>query len=222
LSVVAFSTSKALATEVAKLDHQSEFLLVAPPPKRSAQLMRPLWRDLILQVWGGDLLKCPCCAGTMKVMRPILRREEVKFFLQLHGLWEGLVCLPRPPPPPFDIESLRRIEPPWTAIKEWIAAAPLWPCSQQDPPPDLVIMIRRPRAAIAFPMTNPTSIGSTVPESPMSLPGIGSTKARYGNPRKSNWTTVASWCSNTPDKQAKNRCQKRSWQGGLESYAPDQ
>ncbi|MFN4804850.1 MAG: transposase [Akkermansiaceae bacterium] len=102
------------------VNHQSEFLLIEPPAKRSARLMRPLWRDLILQVWGGDPLKCPCCAGTMKVMRPILRREEVKFFLQLHGLWEGLVCLPRPPPPPFDIETLRRIEPPWTAIKEWI------------------------------------------------------------------------------------------------------
>lgn len=104
----------------AKSDHQSELLLVEPPPKRSARLMRPLWRDLILQVWGGDPLKCPCCTGTMKVMRPTLKREEVEFFLRLHGLWEGLVRLPRPPPPPFDIESLQRIEPPWRAIKEWI------------------------------------------------------------------------------------------------------
>jgi hypothetical protein len=82
--------------------------------------MRPLWRDLILQVWGGDPLECPCCHGTMKIMRPVLRREEVEFFLRLHGLWEDVVRLPRPPPPPFDIESLQRIEPPWRAVKEWI------------------------------------------------------------------------------------------------------
>lgn len=104
----------------AKSDHQSEFLLVEPPPKRSARLMRPLWRDLILQVWDGDPLECPCCQGTMKIMRPVLRREEVEFFLRLHGLWEGVVNLPRSPPPPFDIENLQRIEPPWRAIKEWI------------------------------------------------------------------------------------------------------
>jgi len=46
--------------------------------------------------------------------------EEVEFFLRLHGLWEGMVNLPRPPPLPFEIESLQRTEPPWTAIKEWI------------------------------------------------------------------------------------------------------
>jgi len=99
--------------------------------------MRPLWRDLILQVWGGDPLECPCCHGTMKIKRPVLRREEVEFFLRLHGLWEDVVRLPRPPPPPFDIENLQRIEPPWRAIKEWIAVAPLWPWRMQDPPPDL-------------------------------------------------------------------------------------
>ena len=121
----------------AKSDHQSVFLLVEPPPKRSARLMRPLWRDLILKVWGGDPLECPCCHGTMKIKRPVLRREEVEFFLRLHGLWEGVVHLPRPPPPPFDIENLQRIVPPWRAIKEWIAVAPLWPCRMQDPPPDL-------------------------------------------------------------------------------------
>ena len=101
-------------------NYQSELLLVEPPPKRSARLMRPLWRDLILQVWGGDPLECPCCHGTMKIKRPVLRREEVEFFLRLHGLWEGVVHLPRPPPPPFDIENLQRIVPPWRAIKEWI------------------------------------------------------------------------------------------------------
>jgi hypothetical protein len=43
-----------------------------------------------------------------------------QFFLRLHGLWEGLIQLPRPPPPPFDIETMEPIEPPWLAIKEWI------------------------------------------------------------------------------------------------------
>mgnify|MGYP001816238168 CR=1 FL=1 len=27
---------------------------------------------------------------------------------------------PRPPPPPFDIETMEPIEPPWRAVKEWI------------------------------------------------------------------------------------------------------
>ena len=82
--------------------------------------MRPLWRDLILQVWGGDPLQCPCCKGTMKSVRQVIRREEVEFLLRLHGLWEGIIQLPRPPPPPFDIDTMEPIEPPWQAIKEWI------------------------------------------------------------------------------------------------------
>ncbi|MFT5109366.1 MAG: hypothetical protein ACI9UA_005013 [Pseudoalteromonas tetraodonis] len=61
--------------------------------------MRPLWRDLILKVWGGDPLLCPCCNGTMKVTGTMIRREEVEFFLRLHGLWQGIIHLPRPPPP---------------------------------------------------------------------------------------------------------------------------
>ncbi|HRE00073.1 MAG TPA: amidase family protein, partial [Ilumatobacteraceae bacterium] len=31
---------------------------------------------------------------------------EVEFFLRLHGLWEGVVALPPPPEPPFDIETM--------------------------------------------------------------------------------------------------------------------
>jgi hypothetical protein len=56
----------------------------------------------------------------MKPVRKVIRREEIQFFLRLHGLWEGIVTLPRPPPPPFDIETMEPIEPPWQAIKEWI------------------------------------------------------------------------------------------------------
>jgi len=63
----------------------------------------------------------------MKVTGTRIRREEIEFFLRLHGLWQGIIHLPRPrprpPPPPFDIdtmEPIEPIEPPWQAIKEWI------------------------------------------------------------------------------------------------------
>jgi len=39
--------------------------LIPPPPKASAKAMRPLWRDLILSVWGADPLQCPCGKGIM-------------------------------------------------------------------------------------------------------------------------------------------------------------
>jgi hypothetical protein len=90
------------------------------PAKQSARDMRPLWRDLILQTWGSDPRECPCCKGTMKPVRKVIRREEIQFFLRLHGLWEGIIELPRPPPPPFDIKNMEPIEPPWQAIQEWI------------------------------------------------------------------------------------------------------
>jgi len=38
------------------------------------------------------------------------------------GLWEGLVSLPPPPDPPFDIETFEPIDPPWQAIRAWIPA----------------------------------------------------------------------------------------------------
>jgi hypothetical protein len=89
------------------------------------------------------------------------------------------------------------IEPPWQAIKEWIAAAPLWPCGQQDSPPDLVWMMHRKNAAKAFLATNPTSTDSIAP-------GIhpipkDSTKAKHSRHLKSIWTMIASWFSNTPE-----------------------
>jgi hypothetical protein len=43
----------------------AQILLIPAPPKRRARDMRPLWRDLIIKVWGGDPLQCPCCKGTM-------------------------------------------------------------------------------------------------------------------------------------------------------------
>ena len=50
--------------------------LPQPDPK-SARTLRPLWRDLIMKIWGEDPLVCPCCKGTMKVVRTMIRREEV-------------------------------------------------------------------------------------------------------------------------------------------------
>ena len=99
---------------------QSEILLVPAPPKQSAKSMRPLWRDMILKVWGADPLQCPCCKAPMKLAGAVKRPEQIEFFLRLHGLWEGIIQLPRPPPPPFDIKTMEPIEPPWQAIKEWI------------------------------------------------------------------------------------------------------
>ncbi|MCP5538289.1 MAG: transposase [Akkermansiaceae bacterium] len=101
-------------------DKPVQILLIPAPPKHSARDMRPLWRDLILKVWGGDPLQCPCCKGTMKPVRTHLHPGEIEFFLRLYGLWEGVIKLPRPPPPPFDIETMDPIEPPWKAVKEWI------------------------------------------------------------------------------------------------------
>ena len=82
------------------------FILPAPEPK-SHRALRPLWRDLILKTWGEDPQRCPCCKGKMKNVGTIVRFEEIEFFLRLHGLWEGIISLPPPPDPPFDIEKRR-------------------------------------------------------------------------------------------------------------------
>ncbi|MDE0859639.1 MAG: hypothetical protein OSA93_05735 [Akkermansiaceae bacterium] len=39
--------------------------------------MRPLWRDLILKVWGGDPLQCPCCKGTTMPVRKVLPPKAI-------------------------------------------------------------------------------------------------------------------------------------------------
>jgi hypothetical protein len=107
-------------------------------------------------------------------------------------LWEDLIQLPRPPPPPFDIKTMNQAN------------------------------RRGRRSRNESPMTNLTSTGSTVLGIRPILTQTGSTKARHGSPRKSNWTTAGRWFSNTPDparRSQKNRCQKRSWQSGTHSYA---
>ena len=92
------------------------FILPAPGPK-SHRALRPLWRDLILKTWGEDPQRCPCCKGKMKNVGTIVKKEEIEFFLLLHGLWEGIISLPPPPDPPFDIEKRRGSEAFWTEAK---------------------------------------------------------------------------------------------------------
>jgi hypothetical protein len=117
------------------------FILPAPEP-RSGRFLRPLWRDLIMKVWGEDPHKCPCCPGTMRVVGTMIRRAEVEFFLRLHGLWEAIVALPPPPEPPFDVETMEPIEVPPHAIwrddfedfgpDRWTEVDPAWTAPELD------------------------------------------------------------------------------------------
>jgi hypothetical protein len=64
----------------------AEILLVPAPPKQSARDMRSLWRDLILKVWGGDPLECPCCKAPMKLAGAVKRPEQVEKRRRLVGV----------------------------------------------------------------------------------------------------------------------------------------
>ena len=48
----------------------------------------------------------------MKVVDKVLRPEEIEFFLKLHNLWEGILAIPPPPDPPFDVETMEPIRNP--------------------------------------------------------------------------------------------------------------
>ena len=48
----------------------------------------------------------------MKVRGTLTRPEEIQFFLRLHGMWEGILDIPPPPDPPYDIETLEPIRVP--------------------------------------------------------------------------------------------------------------
>ena len=65
-----------------------------------------------MRVWGEDPLLCPKCKTTMKVAGKVIRPEEVEFFLRLFDLWEGVLAIPPPPDPPFDVETLEQIRTP--------------------------------------------------------------------------------------------------------------
>ncbi len=60
----------------------------------------------------------------MELVGAVKRPEQIEFFLRLHGLWEGIIQLPRPPPPP----------------QEFLETRPAERCSQRmktaDNPPD--------------------------------------------------------------------------------------
>jgi hypothetical protein len=86
--------------------------VVAAPHASSARALRPLWRDLIRRVWGTDPLECPECKATMRAIDTFFRPEEIEFLLRLLGLWEGIIDIPPPPAPPFDVETMEPIEPP--------------------------------------------------------------------------------------------------------------
>ena len=42
----------------------------------------------------------------MKNVGTIIGRAEIEFFLRLWGMWEGIISLPPPPDPSFDIETM--------------------------------------------------------------------------------------------------------------------
>ncbi len=112
-------------TQSSEASSNTETLFILPAPERqSNRAFKPLWRDLILKTWGEDPLRCPCCRGTMKNAGMLLRRSEIEFFLRLHGLWEGIIALPPPPDPPFNIETMEPIDIPLT-----------WSWSDQIGPP---------------------------------------------------------------------------------------
>lgn len=73
---------------------------------------------LVLNLAGGDPLELPMLRGYHETCPPVIRREEIEFFLRLYGLWESIIQLARPPPPPFDIDTMEPIELPWQATKE--------------------------------------------------------------------------------------------------------
>ena len=74
----------------------------------------------------------------MKVAGTMIRRDEVEFFLRLHGMWEGIIALPPPPDPPYDIETMEPLAAPpkwgWTDEAEappaewWAGEEPAWHC----------------------------------------------------------------------------------------------
>ena len=160
------------------VESATEILLIPPPPKQSARAMRPLWRDLILKVWGADPLQCPCCKTDMKLTGLVRRPEQIEFFLRLYGLWEGIIDIPPPPRPPFDIETFEPIEPPWQAIKEWIP----------DDQPDLD-WFNQPRKQPSDP--NPDRFG----QSPQGALASRQRDSDDGNP-------AANWLDQSPAWQA--------------------
>jgi len=78
----------------------------------------------------------------MSVVGTTIRRAEVEFFLRLHGLWEGVIALPPPPDPPFDVDTMEPIEVPPHGIwrddfedfgpDRWTEMDPAWVVPELD------------------------------------------------------------------------------------------
>ena len=64
----------------------------------------------------------------MRVVGTMIRRSEIEFFLRLHGMWDGIVGLPPPPNPPFDIDTMEPLDVPtqWGWRDEIEAPAEIW------------------------------------------------------------------------------------------------
>ena len=60
------------------------------------------WRQRIIQVWGYDPLKCPCCSGPMRVVATVDTFQKIRSSLLPIGLWEPFeptsIRAPRAPP----------------------------------------------------------------------------------------------------------------------------
>ena len=169
-------------------NYQSEILLIPAPPKQSARDMRPLWRDLILQVWGGDPLQCTCCKGTMKPVRKVNRREEIEYSLLTSV---SISCIPK-----ADWYGVRDSVLNFFSASKASGRESSHSRARRRHPSTSRPWSRsnRPgrRSRNGFPTTNPTSTGSTVPGIQISLTQTGSTRRRHGKHLKSIWTTAAS------------------------------
>ena len=53
--------------------------LISPPPRR---LPSKKWRDIIMQVWHTDPLRCPVCQNIMRVIAVIDQRVVVEKILR--------------------------------------------------------------------------------------------------------------------------------------------
>ncbi|MGD7653931.1 MAG: IS91 family transposase [Verrucomicrobiales bacterium] len=100
-------------------------IILAPARHAGSRPIRTHWRELIRRVWGADPHICPCCKGVMKTAGTFQRPEEIQFYLRLFGLWEGIVDIPPPPKPPYDVVTMEPLDPPpqWNSESERIEAA---------------------------------------------------------------------------------------------------
>lgn len=87
----------------------------APKPLRNSRRRRRPWRQLIIQVWGADPVKCPLCNGQMRLPEVLESRSEIEATLEPLGLWTPAQddhhnSPPANGPPALPIHSLERGE----------------------------------------------------------------------------------------------------------------